>query len=288
MEKTLPSESPVHLTPDAQPVSQSKIKLLVLLLLTVVVCAVFFGSAGFFLGKQTVRTQPFVSSQVSSTGPLSVTSTPAPEQTPNLGTYTNNKLAFSIHIPSHMVVFGGGCQYNQTEQSYRPQTSAVPVVTFEDGNSVYLTHDYYYFLGGEQKTTRGVGTVSSFSTCNKVTNTLELLKDQKNFHENKWKIIVETVKNDTELNSFIQKTYGSGCHVGEQQPSKQEGVYDVTINGDGKDLGETQCPINYLLALKYYPEKQKVATWALGQACTFFTEDQTCLDSQISESFRFN
>ena len=38
----------------------------------------------------------------------------------------------------------------------------------------------------------------------------------------------------------------------------QDGVYDVSIQGDGKDLSETLCPLNYATVVKYYPKGNKV------------------------------
>lgn len=288
MENQPTTNASVDSKPIVQPALQSKTNWLIPILFTILVSAATFGSMGYYLGKQTATSQSAILQQLTSSAPIPKVLTPISEITSDLKTYTNTNLAFSLNLPTHMFPFYGGCQYNEAEQSYRPKTAYVPVKTFEDGNSVYISHEYYYQLGGERIITQGVGTVSYYSTCDKVTNRLDLVKDANNFHEEKWKITVEAVRNNNELTDFIKKEYGSGCNLEKQQLSKQIGIYDISIKGDGKDLGETKCPINYMIALKYSPEKQKVATWILGQACTFFTEDQGCLDSKIAESFRFN
>jgi len=207
--------------------------------------------------------------------------------------YTNYQLGFSIKYPRAVMYFYGSCKWNEEhgDHSYRPELSFVPVKVFEDGNTVYIANEYYHELTGETKETdaRG-GTRTFYSDCRAVTNNLELLRDPENRYHQMWKIVVQDVYNDEELDSFLKSRYGAGCNLGEKIASaQQEGVYDVHILGDGKDWSESACPINYGYIVKYYPEGNKVIAWNTGQAYTFVGDKEytKIYDDEMRDSFRF-
>jgi hypothetical protein len=104
-----------------------------------------------------------------------------------------------------------------------------------------------------------------------------------------WQIVSADVHNDDELDAFVKARYGSGCSVKEREASGQDGVYRVRIEGDGKDLAETQCPLNYATMVKYAPAANKVIAWNLGQAYTFLADESfmTGYDQEMVDSFRF-
>jgi hypothetical protein len=104
-----------------------------------------------------------------------------------------------------------------------------------------------------------------------------------------WKIVAVAVHDDAELEAFIKSRYGSGCSIKEKEASEQEGVYRVRIQGDGKDLSETLCPVNYATVVNYYPEGNKVIAWDLGQASTFVgaLDYSVTYDQEVVESFWF-
>jgi hypothetical protein len=122
-----------------------------------------------------------------------------------------------------------------------------------------------------------------------VTNSLGLLRDPDSYYQTKWAIVARDVQDDAELDAFIKSRYGSGCSLGEQVASSQEGVYDVRIQGDGKDLSETMCPLNYVTVVKYYPKGGKVIAWDLGQGPTFAADVAyaAIYDQEMVDSFRF-
>ncbi len=104
-----------------------------------------------------------------------------------------------------------------------------------------------------------------------------------------WHIVIFDVKDMVELDKIIKTKLGSGCSYKNQIPMEFKGNYRVEINGDGKDLGETQCPVNYANYIIYSPDWGKVAFWSTGQECQiglgFMAEN--CFDQEISESFHF-
>jgi len=202
--------------------------------------------------------------------------------------YTNHQLGFSIKVPKTMVSFLGSCKWNEEngDHSYRPESAFVPVKIFEDAGSVYIVAEYYHKLAGE--TTDDSGGGHFFAECNKVTNSLALLQDPDEFHE-MWEFVVRDIQNDEELDAFIKSRYGSSCSLGEKTASAQDGVYDVSILGDGKDLEQTQCPLNYWAILKYDPQIGKVIAWNPGQAYTFAAalDYSVVNDQEMIDSFWF-
>jgi hypothetical protein len=208
--------------------------------------------------------------------------------------YTNYGLGFSLKVPKTMVSYNGSCKWNEEngDRSYRPKPAAVPVKIFEDVDSVTIAPEYLYELSGATSETNDQGgSRLLFAECNQVPNSLALIQDLERpwFGAQVWKVVAVAVHNDKELDAFIKSRYGSGCSVREKEASGQDGVYRVRIQGDGKDLSETQCPLNGATMVRYAPEANKVIAWDLGQAYTFLADESfmTAHDQEMIESFRF-
>jgi hypothetical protein len=199
--------------------------------------------------------------------------------------YTNYRLNFTIRFPKEMAAMLGSCYWNEEQGSYRPEMAFVPVQVFEDADAVYIAPEHYFELAGE----RVDGGTHYYDECNQITNSLELLRDHDIPMLQFWKLVVQEVRDEGELEDFIKARYGSGCSLGEQVASAQEGVFDVKILGDGKDLAVSQCPMNYGYVLKYFPSGGRVIAWNTGQAYTFLsTVDWSAgYDFEMIESFQF-
>ena len=184
-----------------------------------------------------------------------------------------------------MATFRGSCTWNEEEGSFRPVGALVPVTVFEDENSVFIAAEHNFELAGERQD----GGATYYDECNLVNNSLELLRDLQGFEEPYWEITVEEVLDEVELESFIKERYGSGCSLGEQMPSLQDGVYDVKIDGDGKGLEVTQCDKKIATVIKYYPAGNKVAVWDRGQYYQFPADGNYSVtyDQDMEDSFRF-
>lgn len=104
-----------------------------------------------------------------------------------------------------------------------------------------------------------------------------------------WHIVILEVKDENSLDKVIKQKLGPGCSYKEKIPTEFIGNYRVEIDGDGKDLGSTLCPVNYSNYIIYSPIQKKVAFWSTGQECQiglgFFYDN--CFDQKISESFHF-
>lgn len=104
-----------------------------------------------------------------------------------------------------------------------------------------------------------------------------------------WHIVVLDVKNEADLDLVIKQKLGFGCGYKSKIATGFADNYRIEIEGDGKDLGETLCPVNYANYIIYSPLVKRVAFWSVGQECQIglgFMSDN-CFDEKISNSFHF-
>lgn len=104
-----------------------------------------------------------------------------------------------------------------------------------------------------------------------------------------WVIEVFPAPDEDAITSFIKNRFGPACTLGPRTETAYAGTFDYTIEGDGLPLDQTQCPVNYLVAIKYSPDAAKAAVWVLGQAPTFWadTAGSEAFDVRMAESFRW-
>lgn len=196
--------------------------------------------------------------------------------------YTNEKYGFSIKVPKMMYQPYGDCVLSNG--FFVPKGDLVPVKIFED-ESIFISSEYYHDLQGQFE----IEGKTVFSGCEKVANSIPLLQDRNNYKAMKWEFVASEVESDVELEKFIKEKYGSGCSLGKKVPTEQSGVYRPEILGDGLDLGETACPINYITEIRYNADTNKVVAWDLGQAYTFVGDEDfsKLYDQEMVDSFKF-
>ncbi|MBN1373862.1 hypothetical protein JW962_00815 [Candidatus Dojkabacteria bacterium] len=201
--------------------------------------------------------------------------------------YTNNRYGFSMLIPVEFYHgYGADCVWDN--DSFRPAGAIVPTAVFEHANSIYITSEYFYNLTGESAN-NGYHT---YSGCELITNSFAIINSGDYFQQSYWEIVAEEVNNEAELTTFIQNRFGGGCSLGTQTESSQSGVYDVSISGDFniEDLDDpSSCPVNYAYIIKYYPARNIVVSWNLGQAITFASNENwtETFDQEMVDSFEF-
>lgn len=104
-----------------------------------------------------------------------------------------------------------------------------------------------------------------------------------------WHIVILAAADEAGLDKVIKQKLGPGCSYKAKIPTGFSGNYRIEIDGDGKDLGSTLCPVNYANYIIYSPIQEKVAFWSTGQECQiglgFFYNN--CFDQKISDSFHF-
>ncbi len=186
------------------------------------------------------------------------------KENPNNGwqVYINEALGFEIKYPKKIVSFADECNFND---------DLVPVKVFEDDNSIYISHKYFY---------KKVG-----SECKIINNSIDFLNE-----EVSWNIIIDNdVYNDDDLVGFIKRYYGDKCTLWDKELSAQEGVYDVFARGDGKDFDNSECFLNSWSPIKYYPSKGHIAIWQIGQESVFWGDSKGVItfDQEMVDSFRF-
>jgi len=199
--------------------------------------------------------------------------------------FLSHELGFSIKFPKEMAAMVGSCYWNEEQESYRLEMAFRPVGIFEDADAVYIAPQHYFELAGE----RVDGGKHYYDECNQITNSLELLREEREMSMVQfWQLVVEEIHDEDELDSFIKARYFSGCSLGEQSASNQDGVYDVQIQGDGLGLDGT-CPMNYGYKVKYFPSGGRVIAWNTGQAPTFLSavDWSAGYDFEMIESFQF-
>lgn len=104
-----------------------------------------------------------------------------------------------------------------------------------------------------------------------------------------WMLSVTPIEDRAKLDAWVRLHYGPGCRVGELAPTRQEGVFDVLLEGDGKPLDQTECPLNYVYELLYQPSERRALSWELGQGPQFMADADGMLtyDMQMRDSVRF-
>lgn len=105
-----------------------------------------------------------------------------------------------------------------------------------------------------------------------------------------WAMLIKSIKNDAELDSFIKNKYGKGCKLGKKELNPDSGLYDVQIEpvSPGGGFYDSSCFLNWILALKYSPEKGLVASVDMGQDRSFASEGgYITYDPEMINSFRF-
>ncbi len=210
----------------------------------------------------------------------------------NWNEFLNYDDQYTIKVPQkaasslcrHAGNHSDGSPYFKLENAEQTLT----VFTNEESNKAYISTENDLVV---EQSTDDQG-YSEYTDCTTYTNSFERMeKDIEGSYTPGWAIISEPVANDQELDKFLKKHYGSGCSLGEKTPAetKQDGVFEVAIEGDGKDLGETACPINFALKVFYSPNLERAVTWGIGQDVNFVSTDTTVepYDFAMIDSFRF-
>jgi hypothetical protein len=201
-----------------------------------------------------------------------------------MNVYTNNEFGYSISFPKMMNHAYGNCI--DDGDSARPDRELVPVVVIEDEDksSAYIVNEYSYVLSGEELQ---ADSTYNYSHCDKTDTAISQLGEISDQYNIFWKLESELVEGESDIESFVQDKYGSGCSIGSLDATSTDGVFDVVIQGDGLDLGESECPINYLYEMKYNESTGVLVSWNVGQSVSFIDESNTAYDETMIESFAF-
>jgi hypothetical protein len=188
--------------------------------------------------------------------------------------YKNEKYDFTFRYPAVSV---DNQLWGNLSETVPLSETLLPNQVLSKGNNFYLHQKYS--LSQDWQT----GAIS------KKENTFVPEYDGSYSYPLAWHIIIFNVKDRAELDKIIKTKLGPGCSYKTQISTGFDGNYRVEINGDGKDLGSTLCPVNYTNYIIYSPIQKSVAFWSTGQECQIglgFMADN-CFDQKISNSFHF-
>ncbi|KKP37179.1 hypothetical protein A2483_00475 [Candidatus Peregrinibacteria bacterium RIFOXYC2_FULL_33_13] len=195
--------------------------------------------------------------------------------------YINYEYDFSIKFPANIDHANGSCTWEN--ESYRPETVALPVKIFEGNNDFFIANEFYFKLTKETIK----GDVNYFEGCERVNNSYENLKNEsERSYQNSWNLKMRLVKNDQELETFIHENYGQGCKIKGKTGTTQNGVYKVEILTDGKDLDMSTCVLNGAYSLFYNSNTNAAVTWGMGQSYSF-SKQGIKYDEEMLTSFKF-
>lgn len=189
--------------------------------------------------------------------------------------YKNEEYGFSFNYPA--VSINNKWWGNLSEE--KPLFNLLlPNQVLSKNNNIYLTQKYNVEIDSE--TGELIKTENTFIP--------EYIEND-NSYPLPWHIVILDAEEEKNLDLIIKQKLGLGCSYKTKIATKFEDNYRVEINGDGKDLGETLCPVNYANYIIYSPTVKKVAFWSVGQECNIglgFTSDN-CFDGEIADSFHF-
>ena len=154
-------------------------------------------------------------------------------------TYMNPRMGFSMQLP---------------DKAYAGGTNGLsPVVALDDPKTgdVYVTLQYFYDQNIDQPA----------DEKNKKDLTVDFLKTNPSITAIYWHIQSVTLDTNQQIDQWIKKTFGKGCSLGTQTPTDQSGVMDLAIQGDGKGLDTTDCPVNYGVFMRYSSAKHQLIYW---------------------------
>jgi hypothetical protein len=189
--------------------------------------------------------------------------------------YNNEEYNFTFNYP--YVSINNKWWGNLSEQ--KPLFNLLlPNQVLNKNNNFYLTQKYNVEVNG--KSGELIKTENTFIP--------EYIEND-NSYPSPWHIVILDIENEKDLDLIIKQKLGSGCSYKSKITTNFEGNYRIEIDGDGQDLGETLCPVNYANYIIYSPSVKKIAFWSLGQECNIglgFMANN-CFDQEISDSFHF-
>lgn len=188
--------------------------------------------------------------------------------------YKNDEYGFTFRYPSTSV---DNQLWGNLTETLPLSEILLPNQVLSKGNNFYLHQKYS--LTRDQRTRLVL----------KTENTFIPEYDGSYNYPLAWHIVILEANNEGDLDKVIKNKLGPGCSYEDKVPTEFDGNYRVEISGDGKDLGETLCPVNYANYIIYNPARGEVAFWSTGQECQiglgFMSEN--CFDQKISDSFHF-
>lgn len=251
------------------------VPLLIILLLATLGLAGFFGYKYWTLSqqptKQAENTQPTPTPTVDNEVLKENQLTPVDEF---WNKYTNYTLGFSINIPKHISGYEA-CNFG----TYVDKELKV----YENQNTVYIS---------PSETTIRQSQTEKCSVIPTTINTFNTYKESEFVSKYIKMVINNNLSSEAEIESFIQKEYGSACTIGDIT-ELENGNVTISINAHRNDDGPNpNCLISYAYTILYNESYNSAITWITGHEPFFQVQDPTtnkwsAYDEQVMESIVF-
>lgn len=195
------------------------------------------------------------------------------ENTSGWEVYRNEKIGIEFKYPDKAKAYHTYWNGNY-DKCEGDRDVLLPWKVFSDDKDIALRVSYYY-------------KVDEGNNCQRIYTNFEKFMGES--YMPNWYIVSVEINNEEELNNYINKNFsGDACSLGGLYETNQTGVFDVKIQGDGKDKGSTKCwAVFSTNNLKYYPEKNKLFRWNTGGECIISSGYPTCFDDEIKDSMVF-
>ncbi len=204
--------------------------------------------------------------------------------------YINRRLGFRILVPKQMHRYDAGCQQvgEGDEAWYIPEEGTVPVVVLEGPDRVIITGETALILSSSKEPTPKVPHPGN-DQCQVIPNTFDY-EYERDYTSYNWEIIFFEVRNEKDLEVFVDLVYGKCFSVGEITPIEGKDQMKVKIVGDGKPVEESTCLMRGGYVFRYSLTYQRAATWYTGQTIHFEKPgggEIPFYDGDMSGSFEF-
>ncbi|MCK5415841.1 hypothetical protein KAI92_00250, partial [Candidatus Parcubacteria bacterium] len=174
-------------------------------------------------------------------------------------TYSSEEYGFEFKYPVYAVAYIKYWDGNYKECNVETKNSFfVPYDVFSKNGNFYLREQYFY----------------NKESCEKELNSYNIINRDESEILTPWHLRVVNVDNDDELGNFIKKNFGESCTYNKNKT--RDGIFSIVIQGDGKSLADTNCPVNYESILKYDSKNKRLIYWNLGQECILKKLDSEC------------
>jgi len=204
--------------------------------------------------------------------------------------YTSYRLGFTIQVPRLMYRHDAGCYWNETDSdsSFRPQAGLMPVVVVEEEDRVTITSKYLVNLTEPTQIPSGAGYRTEFGGCEWLETSPEVLA-QDTMTSFKWVIFVRHIEDHDDLDKLVDAAFGECYSAGEMEPRADGAVNRVRVLGDGLDVEESQCPVNFIYTVLYSEEYGTAAARYQGQSIHFPANrmGDPAYDEHMRDSFQF-
>ncbi|MDB5164744.1 MAG: hypothetical protein JWL89_370, partial [Candidatus Saccharibacteria bacterium] len=175
--------------------------------------------------------------------------------------------------------------------SYGPENKWVPTKVFEQSGTIYITATYFYSLSNSFNLPHGG---LGFKTCEKIEKSFSTVDDRMSSRPSDYTafevlpLYIGNASNLTEINTFLRQKIWENYKVAKLTDGPTNEWQEVELGlideNDSGGQGKT--------VIRYYPSRQKVIAWSIGQHNHYVNpsgnNDDTDYVQQMVDSLKFD